>query len=800
MIVDRIPSELRACNQWVVWKSIIRNSIETKPPFNPNHPQYGADVGAPSTWGTFEQAYNTWQANRDTIAGIGFVFTEDDDFFGLDIDDERKVKPEHVADRRGLVQQILDNVRTYTELSPSGQGLHLIGRGKLPFEGRRSPHAQIELYGSKRFFTITGNIFDGRDTITDQQQFADHIASSIAATGGSGDGAPVGDTDVYRRTDLSDDEVVRLATNFSPSFAPRFNAQIGCEPGEWSETFISVVGLLDRFTGSVEQIERIVMNSPMVLQAAPSSAGETRLSKAHRNFQTVLKRVRGNNTGTAYFVQHGYQQIQNIERAKAERAKAAAERIANAERAILSGKVMDAFVMLDPEHKRLTPPPGVLGEFVRACENACYTPFTKFAIPATISAIAGIIGRGYKLPNGRGINVNFILVAPSSTGKTQTSGAWHNFVADAMRDAEANSYAPIFKSHIVKNGAASIQGIYDEFMKMPSLCWMIDECASQLRSMANPTGNVDIQLRDAFNELYDVAEHGRYFTLPRSMSAKKADFHPINNCSVSTYWTTTPSKFDVHSSDALDGFLSRVTIIRHAGPAGTRIREQATRLDERLHSMLVALVSNAKRLDAAYGAPGQPNPSHEAASLITTVSTAQIEDLRWDVLVITDKIRDAALAKQLPDTYTAVSRLPITAERVAAIMAVLENPYTPAITPQQYLWAFGYVMQNTIALLGDMDAGELGQKASDETLTVVRVVSAMLKEQRNGTGSVLKDALRRRLMRNKPFSEAAEFNKSGSRWVSETIDHMIKEGMLADLQVNNKKHLGPTDDPIWTEL
>ena len=53
---NRIPAELRARKQWVVWRSIVTPEGIKKPPYNPNAPQYDADVNDPTTWGTFEQA------------------------------------------------------------------------------------------------------------------------------------------------------------------------------------------------------------------------------------------------------------------------------------------------------------------------------------------------------------------------------------------------------------------------------------------------------------------------------------------------------------------------------------------------------------------------------------------------------------------------------------------------------------------------------------------------------------------------------------------------------------------------
>ena len=43
---------------------------------------------------------------------------------------------------------------SYTEISPSGKGVHIFVKGELPPKGRK--HGDIEMYDSGRFFTVTG--------------------------------------------------------------------------------------------------------------------------------------------------------------------------------------------------------------------------------------------------------------------------------------------------------------------------------------------------------------------------------------------------------------------------------------------------------------------------------------------------------------------------------------------------------------------------------------------------------------------------------------------------------------------
>lgn len=56
-------------------------------------------------------------------------------------------------------QQIIEGLDGYTELSPSGAGIHIIVRGELPGGGNRK--GPLEMYDTKRFFTMTGHVLGG---------------------------------------------------------------------------------------------------------------------------------------------------------------------------------------------------------------------------------------------------------------------------------------------------------------------------------------------------------------------------------------------------------------------------------------------------------------------------------------------------------------------------------------------------------------------------------------------------------------------------------------------------------------
>jgi hypothetical protein len=88
--------------------------------------------------------------------GVGFVFSEDDHFCGVDIDD-CIIDGELTEEAQALV----DRLGSYTEISPSGTGVKIFGICTKQFKGRNENG--LEYYTNKRFFTFTQNCINCED-------------------------------------------------------------------------------------------------------------------------------------------------------------------------------------------------------------------------------------------------------------------------------------------------------------------------------------------------------------------------------------------------------------------------------------------------------------------------------------------------------------------------------------------------------------------------------------------------------------------------------------------------------------
>lgn len=159
MSFNRIPAELRAYPQFVVWKVEHRDGKPTKVPYDAKTGNRAA-VDNPATWCDFETAVAVAQSGE--VAGVGFMLSAEDPFGFIDLDDPWKTDANGAyvhADPQaefGRQQNIAATFDSYTERSPSGKGAHVIVRTPGVPNGRR--RAGVEVYTSARFMAMTGDV------------------------------------------------------------------------------------------------------------------------------------------------------------------------------------------------------------------------------------------------------------------------------------------------------------------------------------------------------------------------------------------------------------------------------------------------------------------------------------------------------------------------------------------------------------------------------------------------------------------------------------------------------------------
>lgn len=274
---DALPPALVERDQWVCWRSQDRDTKTTKVPIVPGTTQF-ASTTDPDTWRSFQTARDA--VTTTAVAGLGFVFTADDPLIGVDLDDCRD--PE-TGEPTAWATAIIDQLESYTEVSPSGTGYHILITGTLP-EGRNRA-GSLELYDRSRFFTVTGDhVADTPPTVTARPEaiaelHATEVAADTAGTdspdtaatdtdsaaAGSQSAAPSTDTHPAAAA-VSDEELLERAKQAAngEKFTRLWNGSTSGYESQ-SEADLALCRLLAFWTGGDRQrVDRLFRRSGLV--------------------------------------------------------------------------------------------------------------------------------------------------------------------------------------------------------------------------------------------------------------------------------------------------------------------------------------------------------------------------------------------------------------------------------------------------------------------------------------------------------------------------------------------------------
>lgn len=165
-----ISDEMKELKRWVHWRSMDGRKI----PY-----QVAQNAPASSTnedhWTTYQKAHEALR--RDSGAsGLGYVFKSGDGFVGIDLDDCLE-DPE----KKAVVDELLENLDCYAEVSPSNNGVKVFGKGPCIGKGRKFnwKGVDMEIYSNARFFTVTENPYAGDMPVCDVEDVVDAVLHEV---------------------------------------------------------------------------------------------------------------------------------------------------------------------------------------------------------------------------------------------------------------------------------------------------------------------------------------------------------------------------------------------------------------------------------------------------------------------------------------------------------------------------------------------------------------------------------------------------------------------------------------------
>jgi hypothetical protein len=277
--LHNIPNEMRAYPNFVVWKrDKLANGKTTKTPYQVRT-GYKASVIDPTHWSSFNDAVNIAH-NYD---GIGFVFSENDPFSGIDLDDTHgdAIALEH---QKAIVEQF----DSYSEISPSGNGLHIIVKGAVPSNHR---DGTIELYSSRQYFTMTGNVYNPKP-IAHRQPELNILWAQLSKNKVLNQ--PVLLSTVH--SDETDQSIIdrALSADNGVKFRALSNGDGGVLYGEdrsGSAIDQALVNIIQFYTKDRAQIERIWLSSPQGQRLKTQTRKDYRDSTIARAFDHELPNI-----------------------------------------------------------------------------------------------------------------------------------------------------------------------------------------------------------------------------------------------------------------------------------------------------------------------------------------------------------------------------------------------------------------------------------------------------------------------------------------------------------------------------
>ena len=222
---ETIPDELKL-QRWAVWAAEPRPGKSGKFNKAPRNPTTGRKFGADKAElsGTFAEAKAAYKTGRYT--GVGILLTGNG-VIGVDIDNYVDTFKSNSLVEAWVTQAVAAGA--YCEKSPSGEGLRLFMRGKLPDKGRKS--GPLEIYDNARFLTVTGQLLvpmngDMGAELIQGQQLVDAFLGLLPEQSRSPDRAVTsgGRTGSRDQSDIAIEVQLKLPPIFgpNPSFGGRY--------------------------------------------------------------------------------------------------------------------------------------------------------------------------------------------------------------------------------------------------------------------------------------------------------------------------------------------------------------------------------------------------------------------------------------------------------------------------------------------------------------------------------------------------------------------------------------------------
>lgn len=685
---NNIPEELRKSPQWVNWKIVHEEGKNpTKVPLNPNDGK-NAKSDEPSTWGSFELALG----NVHLCDGIGFMLSEDDPYSFIDIDDPYAFNVNGFAkyDNPDVLFEkqkgIVEAFKSYVEYSPSGKGLHIIGKGRVEHGRRRGA---VEVYTSGRFMTMTGNVFRDAPIIDENK-----LLNLLWAEMGTAKSIDFYDGNAPQR---EQDQIIidrALAAANGDRFEPLLRGDWqGAYPSQ-SEADLAFINIIAFYTQNRDQIKRIFKSSPLGL----------------RNKQTTIRGIKY----LDYMINKSFDRMlppidldglknQLEEALEKQRKRAKPMETSGIAAGVPLPEPLQTFALPQaPETSPYSVPPGLVGEIAQFIYAQAPRPVAQIALAGALGLMSGIIGRAFNV-SSTGLNQYILVLAPTGRGKE----AIHSGISKLM--AQVKKTVPAAGEFVGPGEIASPQALVKYLGKVPSFVSVVGEFGLSLKMLSDPRAPAHmVGLRKQLLSLYNRS--GTNSTLEQSVFAdSEKNTKVVQAPAYSFIGESTQETFYSVLDDLIvnDGLLPRMTIIEYKGirPPLNEEHGQA-KPDFRLVERVAQLCAHAIML----------NGGHKAVDVSYTPEAWDIQ--RGFNIECDQRINPGPDGVEKRDVIVNLwSRAHMKALKLAATIAVGCNIYAPKIDAEMMQWAIRICVADAHAMATKFEKGEVGMHTEESKQT-----------------------------------------------------------------------------------
>lgn len=671
---SNIPAELRSLDQWVV-------AGDNKNPLNPRTGQ-PASVTDPLAWGTFADAMQSGYKH------IGFVLTRLDPYCIIDLDEP--ITPQQ-AERH---KAIMGAFYTYTEISQSGNGVHIVCKGAIAHGVRRD---KVELYSADRYMIFTGTVLNNAP-IADYQEVVSNMHAQMASTVVTEleELPPVcGDDEIYT--------IGARATN-SDKFVALFTGSLQGYPSQ-SEADFALLSMLAFYSQSNEQVRRLFRFSEL-----------GKRDKAQRNDQYIdrcLAKIRAKQMTPRVDLT---QFLANVMAPKAE-AEQMSLPLLNAGWSLPALPIAPIAPPPPPPMQTCIFPPGLIGEMADYIYSSAIRPVHEVALCAAIAFGAGIMGRHFNI-SGTGLNQYLILLAKTGTGK-EGAASGMNMLASAIRPQ-----VPIIDDFLGPSAFASGQALTRRLDAQPSFVSVLGEVGLLLKQICAPDASApNIQLRRVLLDLFGKSGFHSWLR-PSVYSDVEKNTQSIKAPNVTILGESTPENFfnALDVAHVSEGLIPRFLVIQYDGlrpPMNQRaFHPPAPGLAAQLVKVC-QVVLTMKANDTCCPV----NQDRNAAHLFEQFN--EMAD---------QKINGSGEDEMLKQLW---NRAHLKALKLAALVAVGQNIQAPTIDKVAAQWAIDLVTKDITNMLGRFSSGEVGQgdhNAHHDLMKAVAKWRELTAEQRKQYG------------------------------------------------------------------